>query len=140
MPGAFLILLACQLLGEVLRSAFSLPIPGPVIGMFLLAGLLVIRALGSRKAAIPAPLEQVAESLIAHMGLLFVPAGVGIIAEAGLLEQQWLPILGGLIGSTLLGIAVTGAVMHWTIPAHQSDRATPKHPSNHEALHHEPLA
>jgi putative effector of murein hydrolase LrgA (UPF0299 family) len=48
------------------------------------------------------------------MGLLFVPAGVGIIAEAGLLREQWLPIVAGLIGSTILSLAVTGLVMHWT--------------------------
>jgi len=47
------------------------------------------------------------------MGLLFVPAGVGIIAEAGLLRQQWLPIVAALLGSTVLSIAVTGLVMHW---------------------------
>jgi LrgA family len=52
--------------------------------------------------------------LISHVGLLFVPAGVGVIAEAGLLREEWLPIVAGLIGSTILSLAVTGLVMHWT--------------------------
>jgi len=34
MIAAFLVLIACELVGEVVREAFSLPIPGPVIGMY----------------------------------------------------------------------------------------------------------
>ncbi|MGY3595320.1 putative effector of murein hydrolase LrgA (UPF0299 family) [Bradyrhizobium sp. USDA 4341] len=49
------------------------------------------------------------------MGLLFVPAGVGLIAETGVPRAEWLPIAAGLIGSTLLSFAVTGLVMHWSI-------------------------
>ncbi len=106
-------LIGCQLIGEMAREAFRLPIPGPVIGMFLLAALLVVR---NRKrppetTTVPPALGQAAEALIGHMGLLFVPAGVGVIAEGGLLRQQWLPIIAALIGSTLLGLAVTGLVM-----------------------------
>lgn len=47
------------------------------------------------------------------MGLLFVPAGVGIIAEFGLVRKEWLPIAAALVGSTVLSIAATGLVMHW---------------------------
>lgn len=46
------------------------------------------------------------------MGLLFIPTGVGIVAEAGLVRQEWLPIAVGLIGSTVLSLVVTGLVMH----------------------------
>jgi holin-like protein len=41
-----------------------------------------------------------------------VPAGVGIIAELGVLRREWLPILAGLVVSTVLGLIVTGLVMH----------------------------
>ena len=58
-------------------------------------------------------LGNTAETLIGHMGLLFVPAGVGIITELGVLRAEWLPITAGLIGSTVLSLAVTGLVMHW---------------------------
>ena len=113
MIAALLALLACQLLGELLRAALHLPIPGPVIGMFLLAAMLAWQARRKPARAIPAELDRVAELLIAYLGLLFVPAGVGIIAEGGLLRQEWLPIVAGVIGSTILSVAVTGLVMHW---------------------------
>ena len=112
MPAAVLILIGCQLLGELIREAFSLPIPGPVVGMFLLAAVLVLRGRNADDASMPSSLDKTAGTLISHMGLLFVPAGVGIIAEAHLLRQEWLPILAAVVGSTVLGVAVTGFVMH----------------------------
>ncbi|NEI72437.1 CidA/LrgA family protein [Rhizobium lusitanum] len=118
MPAAFLILIACQLIGEGLRAALSLPIPGPVIGMFLLAAILALtdqKKPHIKDRATEQELHRTADGLISHMGLLFVPAGVGIIAEAGLLQQEWLPIIAALIGSTVLSIAVTGLVMHWLV-------------------------
>ncbi|MGY3619470.1 CidA/LrgA family protein [Bradyrhizobium sp. USDA 10063] len=114
MIAAFLLLIAFELVGELARDTLYLPIPGPVIGMFLLAAVLIVRKDRPNAPAIPEPLGRTAEGLIGHMGLLFVPAGVGIIAEAGLLRAEWLPILAGLVGSTILSLAVTGLVMHWT--------------------------
>ena len=58
------------------------------------------------------PLLGVANALIASMGLLFVPAGVGIIVELGVLRCDWLAILAGVLVSTVLGLVVTGLVMH----------------------------
>jgi holin-like protein len=113
MPAALFILIGCQLIGEVLRAALHLPVPGPVIGMFLLAAALASRDRGQAdEDAAPSPLRRTSDALITHMGLLFVPAGVGVIAEATLLRSEWLPIVAGLIGSTVLGLTVTGVVMH----------------------------
>jgi holin-like protein len=124
---AFLSLIGCQLLGELLQEALRLPTPGPVIGMFLLAAVLV---LGDRRGteASPSALDEVAGSLIANMSLLFVPAGVGIIAERSLLRQEWLPILGGVLGSTIIGIVVTGLVMHWALRRSERASALPGQP------------
>ena len=125
MSAALLILVGCQLLGELARQAFLLPVPGPVIGMFLLAVTLILRSKVSKNTKTPAPLKATAEMLIANMGLLFVPAGVGIIAEAGLLEQDWLPIAAALIGSTILSLFVTALVMHCIMRAGHGRQASP---------------
>ena len=71
---AILVLMGCQLIGEGVRDAFDLPIPGPVVGMFLLAAVLACSA--GRPGMVPAALEPTADSLIAHISLLFVPAGL----------------------------------------------------------------
>jgi putative effector of murein hydrolase LrgA (UPF0299 family) len=117
MPFAFAILVGFQLVGEVVRLALSLPLPGPLIGMFLLAVALAAgrrgRAAETNAASMPpSPLVQASSGLISHMGLLFVPAGVGVVAELGVVREQWLPILVALIVSTVLGLAVTALVMH----------------------------
>ncbi len=119
---AILVLMGCQLAGEALRGALALPIPGPVIGLFLLAAVLACRR-GRGPGLVPTSLETTANTLISHMGLLFVPAGVGIIAEAPLLSRQWLPILGAVLGSTVLSLGVTAIVMHGTVRWSETRRA-----------------
>ena len=133
MIAAFLALIACELVGEVVRSAFDLPVPGPVIGMFCLGGILAFRKDKPGASAIPEALEQTSEALISHMGLLFVPAGVGIVAEAELLRTEWLPIAAGLVGSTILSLAVTGLVMHWMMRSSRTIRAASDVPSDEPA-------
>jgi holin-like protein len=128
MPIAFLTLVGCQLIGEVLRRFLHLPLPGPVIGMFLLA--LVLMVGGDSQATGVADkysqLTRTANVLITNMGLLFVPAGVGVIAEFGVLRQNWLPILVGVLVSTVLGLVVTGLVMHRVCRAGEKSRPAPK--------------
>ena len=105
MLSALTLILLCQLAGELVTRFFSLPLPGPVAGMALLFGLLVI------KGSVPQEIGAVSDTLLRHLALLFVPAGVGVMAHFDLLEQQWLPISVALVGSTLATIAVTALVM-----------------------------
>lgn len=113
MVNALAVLVGAQLLGELLRQLLHLPLPGPVIGMFILAvGLLLRRDAAQLQRS---GLTGVANALITNMGLLFVPAGVGIVTESHLLHEYWLPILVGLVVSTVLGLLVTALVMHHTI-------------------------
>ena len=99
------ILLVCQLAGEVIARLFKLPIPGPVVGMMLLFAGLVIRR------GIPENLEKTGTTLLSHLSLLFIPAGVGITVHLKLLADEWLPIVVALIVSTVVTLAVTGLVM-----------------------------
>ena len=104
MIGAITALLLCQLSGELIARALHMPIPGPVLGMVLLFGALLL--CHGREA--PAPLTAVADTLLGNLGLLFVPAGVGVVIYGPLLARNWLPIALAVLVGTLLGIAVTG--------------------------------
>lgn len=99
------ILLLCQLAGEVIARLLKLPIPGPVVGMMLLFAGLVIRR------GIPENLEKTSTTLLSHLSLLFIPAGVGVTVHLKLLADEWLPIVVALIVSTVVTLAVTGLVM-----------------------------
>lgn len=114
MAQAFVILLGCQLVGEALARGLGLSMPGPVLGMVLLAV-----TLGAR-GRVPAPLACGAARLIRHMPLFFVPAGVGVVAELERLRAEALPILGALCGSTVAALLVTGWVMQRLAPAEAS--------------------
>ncbi|MXP62521.1 CidA/LrgA family protein [Roseomonas sp. M0104] len=112
-PG-LAILLGCQLVGEVLARSLHMPVPGPVIGMALLfLGLLARDQLWPR-AARPDPgtpgLGQVADALLGSLGLLFVPAGLGVVVYGPQLARSWAPLSLAIVVGTLLCIAFTGRV------------------------------
>ncbi len=98
-------LLVCQLIGEVIARVLGLAIPGPVIGM----GLLLVLLLCLR--SIPKKLESTAEGILSHLSLLFVPAGVGVLAHLTVLGNEWKAIIGSLVGSTVITVLVTGWVL-----------------------------
>jgi putative effector of murein hydrolase LrgA (UPF0299 family) len=97
-----LILLACQLAGELLVFLAGLPVPGPVLGFLLLFLLCLARG------RVLAGLETTAPVLLSHLSLLFVPAGVGVMLHLGRIAEEWPAILAALLLSTWLAIAVTG--------------------------------
>jgi len=100
----FTVLLLCQLVGDITSRIDGLPVPGPVIGMLVL--LFVLGARGDQPAIVAA-----SDRLLAHLSLLFVPAGVGATQYLGLLARDWLPIAVALLACTPLTILVTAAVM-----------------------------
>ena len=100
-------LLVFQTIGEGLAYGFSLPVPGPVIGMVLLFMYLLVRKDAAKKLA-PVSLE-----LLKHLSLLFIPAGVGIMIHAQRVAAEWLPIAAALVASTVVSIAVTAVVVKW---------------------------
>lgn len=105
MIGSIASLLLCQLAGEIAARALGLPLPGPVLGMALLFVILLARG------GVPEPLQTTAGGLLAHLSLLFVPAGVGVMTHASLLAGVWDAVAVALLGSTILTIAVTALVM-----------------------------
>ena len=105
MLAAITVLLVFQLIGEIAVVAFGLPVPGPVVGMALLFVSLILRG------SVTDDLGSTASGLLRHLSLLFVPAGVGVMAHLSRLADEWLPITVSLVLSTLLTIAVTAIVM-----------------------------
>ncbi len=98
-------LLAFQGLGEIV-SKFVLPlIPGPVIGLVSLVAFLKFRK------SINAELDLVATTLTQHLGLLFIPAAVGVVMFWPQLRSHALAVAVALVASVVLCIAVTALVL-----------------------------
>jgi holin-like protein len=110
MIRALTLLLVCQLVGEIFARALALPVPGPVIGLALLAvGAIVhARLTGMEASAIEqTDLGATASALLGSLGLLFVPAGVGIVQQLPLIGAYALAIFVALLVSTVLTLLVT---------------------------------
>jgi len=97
-------ILLFQSLGELV-SKFLLPtLPGPVIGLVLLVLWLVLRK------GINTELAMVADGFSQYLGLLFVPAAVGVVLFLPQLQANALAIISALIGSVILTIASSALI------------------------------
>ncbi len=96
----FALLLVLQSIGELLSRGLSLPVPGPVVGM-----LLLLVALNWR--VVREPVGACAPFLLSHLSLLFIPVAVGITSYLPLLGTYWLRLIGVIVVSPWIGLAVT---------------------------------
>ena len=112
MIASLSLILLCQLAGEVVVRGFALPMPGPVVGLVLLLGLLLARDRVAVLAQGPLRLdgvETVAKNMLAHLSLLFVPAGVGVVQKLDLIAEHGIAIAAVLAISVVVTLVVTVA-------------------------------
>ena len=107
MLEALATLLAFQLLGEAVTHLVGWPVPGPVVGMALL--FLAWPALSRLQTR----LGGVADALLANFGLLFVPAGVGVMLHIGLIALWWAPLLAGIVVSSAVTMVSAAWLFQW---------------------------
>jgi holin-like protein len=93
--------------GEIAARSGLLPLPAPVTGLILLYAELSVRG------KMPDDLGVLADRLLQFLGMLFVPAGVGVIAYLNVLKAEALPILAAVIGGTAITLLVTMVVANW---------------------------
>jgi putative effector of murein hydrolase LrgA (UPF0299 family) len=105
MIKGLVILLLYQGAGEVLARGLSSPVPGPVIGLVLL----LVSLLWRQKT--DPDLQLVANGLTAHLGLLFVPAAVGVVSFLPMLRGHMIAIFSVLVVSVILTMATTALVL-----------------------------
>ena len=116
MIASLSLILLCQLVGEVIVRGLNLPMPGPVIGLVLLLLLLLARDRFAVLARGPLQgpqhadgVEGASRGLLAHLSLLFIPAGVGVVQKLDLLAEHGVAILAILLASVVITLLVTVA-------------------------------
>lgn len=114
----FAVLLSAQAAGELVargaKAQLGFTLPGPVWGMLLLAALLLVPWVQQHLAQ---SVGEASTVLLAHLSLLFVPVGVGVMVHLGLLSQYGWTLAGVLLISTWLGLAVTALILKTMWPA-----------------------
>ena len=105
MLRGFAVLVLFQIAGDVIRHFTGLPVPGPVIGMALLLAALVATA------RLPDVLDRTANGILSYLPMLFVPAGVGVMAHLDLIRTEWPAITVAITLSSVFAVIVTAATM-----------------------------
>lgn len=102
-----LIIFGFSFIGNVISTLFHLPIPGSIIGMVLLFLALQFKLLEFRHV------DEAGSFLINNMTILFLPAGVGIMAKWNLISHFWAQILLIVIGALIINILILGKLVEW---------------------------
>lgn len=99
------VIMLFEVAGDFLQSFLRLPIPGPVVGM----ALLLVALIG--KGRLTGGLDLAAAGLLRYLPMMFVPAGVGVMAHFDLIRAEWRSIALALLGSSVLAVVVTALTM-----------------------------
>ena len=81
------IVLAVCFAGELISEAIPVAIPTSVVSMILLFALLLAKCIKPRH------IERFGDFLLKNMAFFFIPAGVAIMEQFGLLKNYLLPFL-----------------------------------------------
>ena len=108
-----------QLVGTALNHLFVPVLPGPIIGLLLLLGFLVVRGQVSE------PLSQAASGLLRYLPLLLVPPAVGVMVYAADIAADFWAIVGALVLSLLISMAVIGVLMQRLLKNHSHTEEQP---------------
>lgn len=100
-------ILLWQGLGELV-SYFLIPIlPGPVLGLIFLLLFLII------KGQVNSSLATVSDAFSQHLGVLFIPAAVGVILFLPQLKAHAFAVITALMVSVVLTIMTTAAILRF---------------------------
>lgn len=126
MPYAMLLLIGLQLIGDMIADIIALPVPGMIIGLVLLFAALWMRGwMRGPEKAVPEALSRVAKGLHDNLGLLFVPAGVGVMANLHSLAADGVGLFVAVIVSTLATVTVTALAAGWRGTAGRAPAVVP---------------
>jgi putative effector of murein hydrolase LrgA (UPF0299 family) len=110
MIASLSLILLCQLAGEVIVRGLGLPMPGPVLGLVFLLLLLLARdrfAVLARGPLQQDGVENASRGLLAHLSLMFVPAGVGVVQKLDLVAAHGTAIAAVLALSVVMTLLAT---------------------------------
>lgn len=95
----------CLLAGINIQHLVNISIPGSIIGMLILFGLMA-------SGLVPSDWVKPGATLfIRYMVLLFVPISVGLMQHFDMLIDNALPILASAVGGTLIVLVLLGLML-----------------------------
>ncbi|MFT6896004.1 MAG: holin-like protein [Paraglaciecola sp.] len=102
---AFLVLVGCWQCGVWL--SLLVPLPSALLGLLLLVSALLW--LGQ----VPKALHRVAQFMVLHLLLLFIPATMGVVLYVEQLKAHLWTIIAAILVSTVLSLLITAGICQW---------------------------
>ena len=100
--GQMLVILCVTFLGELLHALIPLPVPASIYGMLLML-------LGLCSRAIPlGAVDDTGSFLVEIMPVMFIPAGVGLLASWSALRPMLIPAAVAVLPLTALVMGASG--------------------------------
>lgn len=118
------IILGVTCVGELFKYFIPLPIPGSIYGLLL---MLICLMTGFIKVD---SVRETGEFLIEIMPLMFIPAGVGLMASWGQLSGILIPVMLITVISTFVVMVVTGKVTDYLL-SKKSEKRGEQNESDH---------
>lgn len=96
-----IILTFCLWAGNIISKILPIMIPGSIIGLLILFFLLAFQLIPT------CWIKNSCNLFMRYMTVLFIPAAMGIMDNYSLLLDNWIPIIFGCIGSSIIVLFLT---------------------------------
>ncbi len=124
-----LIIFGFSFVGDTLSNSLHLPVPGSILGMIFLFLALQFKVLKFTDV------DEVGSFLINNMTILFLPAGVGIMAKWSLISDFWWQIAVIVLLALIVNIFVLGHLVQFIKVKYEGDYLDPELLKNKREVH-----
>ena len=115
-----LIIFGFSFVGDTLSNSLHLPVPGSILGMIFLFLALQFKVLKFTDV------DEVGSFLINNMTILFLPAGVGIMAKWSLISDFWGQIALIVLLALIVNVFVLGHLVQFIKVKYEGDYLEPE--------------
>ena len=124
-----LIIFGFSFVGDTLSNSLHLPVPGSILGMIFLFLALQFKVLKFTDV------DEVGSFLINNMTILFLPAGVGIMAKWSLISDFWWQIAVIFLLALIVNVFVLGHLVQFIKVKYEGDYLDPELLKNKREVH-----
>ena len=115
-----LIIFGFSFVGDTLSNSLHLPVPGSILGMIFLFLALQFKVLKFTDV------DEVGSFLINNMTILFLPAGVGIMAKWSLISDFWWQIALIVLLALIVNVFVLGHLVQFIKVKYEGEYLEPE--------------
>ena len=124
-----LIIFGFSFVGDTLSNSLHLPVPGSILGMICFFLALHFNLLNFTDV------DEVGSFLINNMTILFLPAGVGIMAKWSLISDFWWQIAVIVLLALIVNVFVLGHLVQFIKVKYEGDYLDPELLKNKREVH-----